>query len=103
MITIDKFEGIKEKLASIVRYPAEHKQNRLRSFLAQVEGWNKWFYKAIENAKIKPEKFIVMMDDLLKNKNEESIKDFYASIINLTDWGFQDFNWLKGNMPIADI
>lgn len=77
--------------------------------------YHKWFLKAIESAKNKPEDFLLMIENIYTYKNEESIETFYKSITNYTTWEIGDFdwaaqfvvdselNWLDGNVPIADI
>lgn len=63
---------------------------------------NKWFLKALESAKKKPEGLLSLIDTMLTCKTQENILKFYEMIKNYHDWAEgRDVDW--GSYNLKDV
>ncbi|MGZ7441483.1 hypothetical protein GNQ08_12885 [Paenibacillus macerans] len=76
--------------------------------------YHKWLLNAVENAPEKPDNFIEMANDLLKQPTATKCKSFAAMLLNFRDPGFapelspalflenSEWNWLDHEPPLSD-
>lgn len=76
--------------------------------------FHKWMMTEIERAPEKPDGFMELADNLLKNPTRETAKTFYDAVANFRDWGISireavnhftedsERYWLHGRPALAD-
>lgn len=155
-VLYSRIDGLEELINRITTYPVEKKEENIRRFYAQFEGYrwfchegishdneyllnhsvsnlilfggrlilaynellypyHKWYLKVLSEAKQKPEDLMDKIDNLLKNKDAESIDEFVNCINDFYEWNKEGYiwtnqfvkdselNWLYNNMNVADI
>ena len=77
--------------------------------------YHKWFLRVLSEAKQKPKDILDMINTALSTKMESDIDKVYTSVKNFHDWpDYQhgwatrfvidsEINWMKGDVPIADL